>query len=353
MDILKRVFGLFLIFLIAFVFSACKSEIDTSWIIKYDGKVMPIGIFKYYLKESYNKAVDILTAAGAYSQESTNDSIAGKSFDSWIRDDAVNSCKDLIALESLFNSEGLSFNEMENSEMKANAENILATISQNLEKNYLSLEDVKRAYSECKAMYKKLFDHYYKKGGSKFVTDDALLEYYKQNYVSYSMVTVYPFVFSESSGVESGSNISLDQLNKTKSIAEDYVNQINAGEKTLSDVSNTINERSGKELGPPNVETVNLDSANVPENILIKLKALDVGKADYVQVDDFFVILYKLNINDSLPDLGKEDVRDDVLNCMKQNEFYDILAETKRNIRFEVNAEFLNSFVPKNIFKDS
>lgn len=344
MDILKRLFGLFLVFFVAFAFSACKNRVDTSWIIRYDGTLLPLEIFKYYANESRNKALNILADAGASSQEEAGNGIDGKDFNTWIRDDAINSCKDLIALELLFKSESLTFSEQELNEIKANTDSVLEAISQEAGKISVGYNDVKRAYSECKAMYKKIFNHYYNRGGKNFVTDEDLVSYYRQAYASYSMLTVYPFTFSNDTANEDNSP-STEQLKKAEETTENYVNLINSGEKNISDISSMLEKTAEGEPALPITETVNLSNANIPEKVLSKLRELDTGKAGYVQVDDVFIILYKLDIDANLPDLSRNDVRDDILNCMKQDEFYSILSETKKNLNFEVNLDYSSVLV--------
>lgn len=355
LDVLKKLLGLFVVFAVTVLFSACSNgSFDDSWAFKCGAEVIPAGVYKYYLHESYNKAVDILFESNSSLSDLCNQKIAELPFNEWVKRDAENSCKDLLALERMFKDEGILLTEGENSELNLSTETVFGSLAQEFGKISVNKDDVKRAYAECKMKYDKLFNYFYAPGGKNEVTNDELLEYYKGEYVSCSMLTKYVTVLHPGDGSSSERSLvpADDQFENSEKQMVDYVNFINSGKKSFVEVANLFKEKEQLVSDPVETETINLRNADVDENILAKLRSLEVGKADYVKVDDVFILLYKNDITKSLPNVFDVDVRKDILKNMKTDEFYEKISAIKETMSIVVNTKLVKWLVPTNIFKD-
>ena len=359
LSISKKIFGVFLVFLLAFAFSACKARVDNSWIIKSEGVNFPDGIYKYYLRESYKKAEELLqddvsdleSGAAESPKPLSEREIEGLRFNDWVRKETVESCKDLLAIEHIFKEENLSLTEQERNEITKTLNDLWTALSGTFEKFSISKEDVRRACVEFDVKYKKVFNYYYARDGKKKVTDDEILDYYKNNYVNYSTFTKYAFVSSKTEENEDR-GVTKEQIDDARNQVVEYVKAINSGEKSFSDVVNSFKERENLESDVVQTETINLKEADVSEEILDKLRKLEIGKADYVEIGDSFIVLFKNDISGNLPDLTNEEAREGILVNMKYDEFKEMLNSVTGKLSFEENTEYMKTFVPSDIFKD-
>ena len=177
MDILnisKKFLGVLLVFLLAFAFSGCKARVDNSWIIKSEGANFSEGVYKYYLRESYKKAEELLQDDVSDLENGTENpkplserEIEGLRFNDWVKKEAAESCKELLAVEHIFKGENLNLTEQENNEITKTLNDLWTALSGTFEKFSISKEDVKRACVEFDAKYKKVFNFYYAKDGKK------------------------------------------------------------------------------------------------------------------------------------------------------------------------------------------
>lgn len=357
-NILKKSLGFFLIFLVILLFTACKGSVDKTWVVKGDGVNLPEGVYRYYLRESYKKAEEILQSDSLNLEDGSESpkplherKISGVSFNDWVRDDALESCKDLLGVERLFDENSLTLTEKEKKEIDDTTDEIWKTLSATFEKASIGKDDVKRAYLEYEIKYNKLFDFYFEENGTKKVTNDDLLNYYKSEYINYSAFTKYAFVSSKEEETQENSG-SAAQLEDARNQVKEYVKLINSGEKAFSEVVNIFKSRENLQSEVVQTETIDPNNTDVSEEILDKLKKLEVGKADFIEFSDSFIVVFKNDVNTNLPDLNNKEARKGILKNMKANDFKEILDESKKKIRIETNTDYIKTFVPSDIFKD-
>ena len=352
-DLLKKLSGLVLVLAVPFCFYACGGKVDHSWVFRCNKDVIPEGVYKYYLRESYNKAIDILSESGSSLESLSDQKIGEKSFSEWIKNDAMASCKDLLAIEVMFRDEKLFLTDKEKSEVSSSAESAFSALEKELKELSVSEEDFKRAYAECKIKYQKLFDYFYEKGGKEEVTDKDLIEYYKNEYVNYSMLTKYVFLSNKLDGEQQfkESNVSEEQVRSAQSQIEEYVDLLNSGKKGIKEIANIFKEKEQLSTDPLETETICLKDADVSEEILNKLKELDVGKADYVKINDTFVLLFKNDISNNLPDISNNEIRRDILKSFKVDDFYSKIESVKGKMNIELNSKLIKEIVPEKLFK--
>ena len=354
-DLLKKILGLLLVLVVPFCFYACSSGVDHAWLFKCDKGTIPEGVYRYYLRESYNKAVDIVSESGSSLEKLSDQKIGGKSFGEWIKNDAMTSCKDLLAIEVMFQDEKLFLTDEENSKVSSSTESAFSALEQEFKELSVSKEDFKRAYAECKIKYQKLFDYFYEKGGKEEVTDKDLIEYYKNEYVNYSMLTKYVFLSNKLDGEQQfkESNVSEEQVRSAQSQIEEYVDLLNSGKKGIKEIANIFKEKEKLSTDPLETETICLKDADVSDEILNKLKELNVGKADYVRINDTFVLLFKNNISNNLPNISNKETRLDILKSFKVDDLYRKFELVKNGLHIELNSKLVKEIVPENLFKFS
>ena len=355
LDSLKKLLGLLLVFAVPFCFYACGKKVDHTWVLKFAGATVPEGVYKYYLRESYNKASDVIVESGGSPENLSDQKICGVSFNEWVKTDAVNSCKDLLALEKMFKDENLSLTDKEKSDIESSAETVFSSLEQDFKKLSVSKEDVKRAYAECKAKYKKLFGFFYEKGGKEEVTNEKLIEYYRQEYVNYSMLTKYVAISGNSDDVQlqKDTRANQAQIKNAQEQIKEYVDLLNSGKKNIAQIAGMFKEKEQLSIDPIETETICLKNADVSEEVLNKLKDLEVGKADYVRINDAFILLFKNDISKKLPDLSNNEIREDILKSMKVDEFYGKIESVKNKMKIDINSNLMEELVPVKIFKDT
>ena len=357
-SILKKSLGFVLIFLVVLLFTACKGSVDKSWVVKGDGVNLPEGIYRYYLRESYKKAEEILQSDSVNLEDSSENpkplherKISGVSFNDWVRNDALESCKDLLGVERLFDENGLTLTDEEKKEVDDTTNEIWKTLSATFEKASISKDDVKRAYLEYEVKYDKLFDFYFEENGTKKVTNEDLLNYYKSEYINYSAFTKYAFVSSKEEETQENSS-SEAQLEEARNQVKEYVRLINSGEKDFLQVVDIFKSRENLQSEVVQTETIDPNNTDASEEVLGKLKKLEVGKADFVDLGDSFIVIFKNDINSNLPDLGNKEIRKGILKNMKSNELKEIVDELKKKVGIKENTDYTKTFVPSDIFKD-
>ena len=354
LDFLKKLSGLLLVLVVPFCFYACGKKVDHTWALRLAGASVPEGVYKYYLRESYNKASDVIAESGGSPENLSDQKICGVSFDEWVKTDAMNSCKDLLALEKMFKEENLSLTDKEKSDIESSAETVFSSLEQEFRKLSVSKEDVKRAYAECKAKYKKLFGYFYEKGGKEEVTNEKLIEYYKCEYVNYSMLTKYVVISGDTDDeqLQQDMKASQEQIKNAQDQIKEYVDLLNSGKKNIAQIASMFKEKEQLSIDPVETETICLKNADVSEDVLNKLKGLEVGKADYVKINDAFILLFKNDISKKLPDLSNNEVRVDILKSMKVDEFYGKIESVKNKTKIDINSNLIEELVPVKVFKD-
>ena len=349
MSVVKKIFGFLLIFLVIVAFSACTKKIDRSWTIKFSGGFLPEGVFKYYLKESYGKAVDILSSAEISPDTFSRQQIEGKSFDDWIKTDAIKSCEDLLTLEHMFRAENLKFTEIEVKNIDSITDDVYNSAVQDFNKLGIGKEDIKKAYSECRIMYQKLYDYYYGSNGKFPIGEESMQKYYSDNYACYSTINKY-LIDDDQSSLEESAEVSPETISKAKNQFDNYISKINSGEKTFKEIADVFKKDENLDSDPIVTDTVNLNFANIPDQLLDKLKNIDYGKADYIIFEGMIMCFCK----NKLEDLNtNESIREEVFFNVKRNEFYDTISKEKNSLKIETNTEYLKEFTPSIIFKET
>lgn len=341
---LKKVINLLLIFSLMFSMTAC-GKVDKSWAVKFEKMTVPMGIYVFYLKESYNKALEKLAEDNITPETMEASSIGEKSASDWIKDDALDSCKEYIVVEKLFAENDLSFSEEELKKMDENTDSIWEDSSEELSK-WGTREDFHKAFSTFYYKRNKLYENLY--GGDKFrtLTDEEILDYYKKNYVSLSR---FSKVFT-GDGEEDQATVSDEEKSKMDKKFQDYVTSINNGSKTFDQVVGEFKSSENTAEDPVMTENINLKDDSMEDDFVKLITELETNKATYSSVNDIFILIYKNDINAHLPDLSKEDSKKEIVDSIKLDEFDEMINSKKNEFDFKLNTDALKEYAPISMF---
>jgi hypothetical protein len=224
-----------------------------------------------------------------------------------------------------------------------------------LEPYGISLDSFKYCTTEYSVKYSALFSKVYGEGGSKEVTDSELTDYFTENYVDYSYITVNLY---ESTTDEAGdsSNVALsdDDAKKLTDEFDGYAKSLNAGD-AYSDVIDKYMTANELDTDPTVSNVENIDSSSLGDELIEALKSLDSNKATTLTVGEgdsaIYYLIYKNNINDDVDDyVGSETNKSSVLSSMKSEEFSDYIKDLTKELDYEANTSVLEKYDPNMFF---
>jgi hypothetical protein len=228
-------------------------------------------------------------------------------------------------------------------------------MSDDLEPYGISLDSFKYCTTEYSVKYSALFSKVYGEGGSKEVTDSELTDFFTENYVDYSYITVNLY---ESTTDEAGdsSNVALsdDDAKKLTDEFDGYAKSLNAGD-AYSDVIEKYMTANELDTDPTVSNVENIDSSSLGDELIEALKNLDSNKATTLTVGEgdsaIYYLIYKNNINDDVDDyVGSETNKSSVLSSMKSEEFSDYIKDLTKELDYEANTSVLEKYDPNMFF---
>lgn len=342
---LKKFIFILLTFSLMVPISAC-GKVDKTWAVKYEKINVPMGIYIFYLKESYNKALEKLAEDNITPETLEASSIGEKSASDWIKDDALDSCKEYVVIEKLFSENDLSFTEEELKKMDENTDSVWEDSNDELTK-LGTREDFHKAFSTFYYKRNKLYEHLYGEDKFRALTDDEILDYYKKNYVSLSR---FSKVFTSDTEDENQTIVSDEEKSKVDKQFQEYVNSINNGTKTFDQVVQEFKGSENTAEDPVTTENINLKDDSMEDDFVKMITELEPNKATYSSVNDIFILLFKNDINTHLPDLSNEDSKKEIVESIKLDEFDEMINSKKSEFDFNVNNEALKEYEPISLF---
>lgn len=346
MKLFKKICNLILPITILLTTTAC-GKVDKSWALKLDKITITNGMYVFYLKEAYNKALDRLSDDNITTESLEAANIDDQKAADWIKSEAIKSCKEYIVIEKLFDDNKLSFSDDELSEMDKDTESVWESSSEDYERLGISREDLHKALTLFNRKNKKLFEHLYSAEKFREISNDEILEYYKQNYVSLSR---FSKVVSEDDD-SSQTTDSSESKSQADSQFKQYVDSINNGSKTVEQVASEFKSTENLEEDPLSAETLNLKDGNLDKDFEKLIKDLPTGKATYTNYTDIFILIFKNDINTHLPDLNNESEKNDIVESIKLDEFTLLIDSKKDELKIQINENSLKDFDPISTFK--
>ena len=341
MRIVKKVFSMVLMFSLLFI-TGCT---DQSWSFKTESSSFASGVYICSLLNSYQTAYNKIAANGGNTVDILAATIEDKNASDWIKDHAINQCKQMFAIDKKFDELGLSLSDEELSNTQASADKSWQSLSKRFEGYGISKDSFCKVTQIYPLKSQKLFEKIYGKSGTNAVSDDELLKFYKEKYVYFSIATKYSSEIStDATETQDSSVTNENKEDPAETLFKGYVEQINSNQKSFDQISSELKQENKSDDDPFRTQEVFFDNLN--DKFKEALKDLEVGKAAYVSNQGTFFLFFKQDISKKLPDLSSESKRNEILQNMKEKEFDNMLTETAEKLNISVNNGVINKFKP-------
>ncbi len=349
MERLKKIPILFMSCIFLLCSTACG---DKTWALKSDNRTISTSTYVYQLMQFYQDASDKLIEKGISTTDIKNEELEGQNASNWIKEHAIDSCKEMLAVDKILSDMNLSLADEEKKKAQEKTDAIWEASGEVYEKNFgINKDSVHQANSLFAAKKKKIFSALYGKDGINPVSDEQLLEYYKHNYISLKFYSKMPFEDADSEGGEGQSQSGkVDTEEFIEQQFSGYVSAINSGTKNINQIQSEIKATDHIENNADSLEDqlVNPNSTELPKEIVDAISTIEPGKATYVKYNDIYLFLYRNpnSNNIELPDLTNESDREKILYDMKSDDFNKKIEDTKNNLTINLNNDVINKYEP-------
>lgn len=345
---LRKALALMLCTFTLLSFASCK---DTSWVVSSGNESVGAGVYLGYLVDAYYTAANSVT-------DTTTDMFSQKIGDvkvaDYIKNTALENCKNYIVVNTLFDEFELSFSEAEKKNFEESFKSIWENVSSYYEENGCGKESLKKILLNDEK-YQKVFEYYYGSKGKEPVSEKERKEYFTKNYAKIKYISVdYSNHFS---GVSTSSDASEAQKTELKELAESYVERIKKGEdidKLADEESKAaakLNKEEQEEHDHEHDHTytfIQKDTSDDPEDFNKKVFAADYSKPvlfENTTYGYYVFVRYKM-------DADSEDFTDrsgDVLSAMKSEDFAEVISKEVNKIKVTENSAAIKRFKPQNV----
>ncbi len=395
--LIRRFLLLVLSFVMIFSMSACS---DMSYIMSTDTISIPVGVYIYneYLSyhdveskvedskksplvqtvsDSSGEAVsdessqteDINATSEASSTEidspSTESSDSNSSTDAtdesslqeektsqngmeWVKTEALNSCKKLLAVESKMQEFGLSLSDDELKQAQEEIDKRWPYYSSVMKKSGVSKESFGRATVMYDKQYDKVLSAMYDQNGKEAVPESELNNYFTSNYLDYQYISKSLTKYSSSSnGISTqSSKLSDEEIATIGKQFESFAERINAGESIEAISAEFVDSQdegaTGVDVTPKTKEELSLS-----DEVIKQFEGMKDAVATVYKTENMYYLLYKQDISKSLNSLTPySELRISVLKNMKQDEFDKMLDEYINTLNIYVNQSVVRKYLP-------
>lgn len=344
---LKR--GIALLIALLMLLSAASCSWDTTWSLKLDDETLPIGVYIYYMSQAYINASYLVED---YTQPILDQTVEDQPAADYVKEQALNACKNLFAVEKKFNEMGLSLTAEELAAAQATTESYWSSY----QTMYESIGVAKSSYHRATALYQskslKLFNAIYGPEGTDPVADSDVEKFFLENYESFQYFS--KSLSKTAEGSTTSTAMTEDEVADVKEAFEAYVKDLEDGQ-TIKEVADAFKKAEELESDPlqETVSIVKEDATSLPEDILDALKELKPGEAAAVMLESSstssagtYYLIYKRDIEDEVDTLSEDDTRQAVLSYMKSEEYSDMLKEYQDTLTFTLNDAALDKYSP-------
>ncbi len=340
---LKSAAALLLALVMLLSTTACSG--DTTWAAKYGDTTLPVGVYIYNVYNAYYQAYyQTSDSSTPVLEQQINDQPTSD----WIKEQASESVKGILFTQQKFKDLGLSFTDEELAQQQATLNSNWAQASTLMQNLGIAKESFNIAFVQQQAMYQKIFEAIYGKGGEKEVSDEELANYYTENYTHYGYFTKSLTTTDEDNQAV---DLSDEEIAEIGAKFEEYANAINEGQSP-EEVAQTYQNDEGLDTSPYQESTQILDDSSLSEDLISALKDLEAGKAQAIKSGTTYYVIYKYDINDSVSDLQNEDTRAQYLAYMKGGEYDSTMAADAEAFEgVQMNDAAVNKYTPEHVEK--
>lgn len=312
--IISLITGAALILTSALTLSGCSQSVATA--LTVNGEDIPAGLYILYSGNAFANAMqklneeqpDLDTAEEGFDYYAQT--VSGMSFADYVKQESLNMCKRHIAVNKLFDTLGIVFDEDEqeniNDSINAQWDYDLSSWNTYEAFSYLNGADTLGKYYESIGVSKssfrqytlnnyrasEIFTHYYGEGGIEEVSKDELKAWIDDNY---SLTRYFGVSLKDDNGdvIETKS-----QLAVLENLAEDYKDKLNEGE-SFSEVYNMYQEYTKSEAADEDESEE--DAASESEETAETKKDSDynslISKTSTTPSEEFVKALFEQNKN--------------------------------------------------------
>ena len=381
MENLKKLTAFSLAVAMLAAFSGCG---DQTWSYRTKDVSLSAGTYIFNLMNGYYEAygmVDTPDEVDDILKEEVTDSDddVTKTVEQFALDSADEDTLKMVAVEDIFKKNNLKLDTDDTALSEMYVGQVWSTMKQTCEEYGISEESFNYCYVEAPAKSEKVFEFLYGKDGSEAVSDDALIEYYKDKYTGYAYFSLSMTDHDDEGNAVSKSD---NEIKKAEENFKAYADMINNDKKNYKDAVLKYTEDYSLSSDPTYSGSYNKEESNLAEDVTASLDNLGEGQAEFVKSgegeDAIYYLVYKPVTDDIIDFLADEDddsadtvettdtasaeteiydlktgySRSSLLEEMKSDDFADYLKNYASGIGVEKNPAVVDKFKPKLFVKD-
>ena len=381
MENLKKLTAFSLAVAMLAAFSGCG---DQTWSYRTKDVSLSAGTYIFNLMNGYYEAygmVDTPDEVDDILKEEVTDSDKDvtKTVEQFALDSADEDTLKMVAVEDIFKKNNLKLDTDDTALAETYVGQVWSTMKQTCEKYGISEESFNYCYVEAPAKSEKVFEFLYGKDGSEAVSDDALIEYYKDKYTGYAYFSLSMTDYDDEGNAVPKSDA---EVKKAEENFKAYADMINNDKKSYKDAVLKYTEDYSLSSDPTYSGSYNKEESNLAEDVTASLDNLGEGQAEFVKSgegeDAIYYLVYKPVTDDIIDFLADEDddsadtvettdtasaeteiydlktgySRSSLLEEMKSDDFADYLKNYASGIGVEKNPAVVDKFKPKLFVKD-
>ena len=381
MENLKKLTAFSLAVAMLAAFSGCG---DQTWSYRTKDVSLSAGTYIFNLMNGYYEAygmVDTPDEVDDILKEEVTDSDKDvtKTVEQFALDSADEDTLKMVAVEDIFKKNNLKLDTDDTALAETYVGQVWSTMKQTCEKYGISEESFNYCYVEAPAKSEKVFEFLYGKDGSEAVSDDALIEYYKDKYTGYAYFSLSMTDYDDEGNAVPKSDA---EVKKAEENFKAYADMINNDKKSYKDAVLKYTEDYDLSSDPTYSGSYNKEDSTLTEAVTAPLDNLKEGQAEFVKSgegeDAIYYLVYKPVTDDIIDFLDDEDddssdvvetsdtasaeteiydlktgySRSSLLEEMKSDDFADYLKNYASGIGVENNPAIVDKFKPKLFVKD-
>ncbi len=381
MENLKKLTAFSLAVAMLAAFSGCG---DQTWSYRTKDVSLSAGTYIFNLMNGYYEAygmVDTPDEVDDILKEEVTDSDKDvtKTVEQFALDSADEDTLKMVAVEDIFKKNNLKLDTDDTALAETYVGQVWSTMKQTCEKYGISEESFNYCYVEAPAKSEKVFEFLYGKDGSEAVSDDALIEYYKDKYTGYAYFSLSMTDYDDEGNAVPKSDA---EVKKAEENFKAYADMINNDKKSYKDAVLKYTEDYDLSSDPTYSGSYNKEDSTLTEAVTAPLDNLKEGQAEFVKSgegeDAIYYLVYKPVTDDIIDFLDDEDddssdvvetsdtasaeteiydlktgySRSSLLEEMKSDDFADYLKNYASGIGVEKNPAIVDKFKPKLFVKD-
>jgi len=323
---------------------------DTTWALKDGDITIPTGVYNYYLLGGASTVQALASSANAASSGSTVSDIWSQTVSktnavTWTMNSALESCKELVAIEKLCASRKITLSSTEKTSASSTASTSYGSYTSLFTKNDISETSIQRI---AKDMYLKqaLFTSYYGTNGDKAVSEGDIEDYYTKNFAHIKQIFIAKFNTSTYAALTG------DDLTAAEKKAKEAYAAASADVKNFSTYVTKYNQDTGMTSNPDGYIFSKKTAVDSNHNYDTKFTdlafSLKVGAVGMSESDMGWFIEYRVE-TDPKASTFTDSMKETVLSEMKNDEFEKIITDQVAKETFQQNEKTMNYYNPKKL----